>query len=339
MPRITSNRSAQQKDCLMNRPSLILAALVALAGFQPTTHGASTFTTIRPPLNPPAGQVTDRFNVGSNLQGLMFADQNTLWGPTLFYSLRNDSAGNSTFTTISTLTLAATAQLPVGNHAFDAVTFAAPDVGYGPTIFYTLSHDNAGQSTFGTINPNGVPYTALFGVGQNFNALTFSATDVGYGANLFYALSQDNAGLSTFETINPTPGGIVAPLFTLGNNFKALAFTATDVGYGADLFYYLRTDGSGNSVFGTIDAAASFQGTRVVDRVSLGVPFEGLTFTPTDVGYGPNLFYSLQSDNAGVSVAAVPEPGNLMPLGILAVVGLVWYRKVANRAIRRRSRV
>ena len=309
----------------MFNKSFVLLGILAGSGLclQSKANADALFVTLRPPLNPPAGQVAQLFNVGANLHGLMFADPNELWGPTLFYSIRTDTGGNSTFTTLSTLTLAATAQLPVGHRAFDAVTFAAPDVGYGPTIFYTLSHDIAGNSTFGTINPTGVPYTALFGVGQNFNALTFSAPDVGYGANLFYALSQDSAGVSTLESINPTPGGIVAPLLTLGNHFTALAFTATDVGYGADLFYYLRTDGSGNSVFGTIDAAPSFSGTRVVDRVNLGAPFQELAFTPTDVGDGPN--------PAGESALAVPEPAGLMPLGLLAAAGSVGYRVIKNR--------
>ncbi len=126
-----------------------------------------------------------------------------------------------------------------------------------------------------------------------------------YGANLFYALSQ-NAGVSTFETINPTPGGSVTPQFTLGMDYTALAFTATDVGYGADMFYYLRTDGTGNSIFGTIDADPSFMGTRVVDRYDLGALFTGLTFTPTDVGYGANQFYSMETP--ANSVSAVLEP-------------------------------
>jgi len=308
----------------MTSQSLILAALVVGSGLQlPTTATAdSLFTTISP-----TGQVTDRFGVGSNLHGLMYADQNETWGPNLFYSIRNDNAGNATFTTISSLTSTATGQMSVGNHAFDAVTFAAPNVGYGPTQFYTLSQDNTGNSTFGTINPTGVPYTPLFGVGQNVDALTFATTDVGYGANLFYALSQ-NAGLSTFETINPTPGGIVTPQFTVGNNFNDLVFTATDVGYGADLFYYLRTDGTGDSIFGTINADPSFLGTRVVDRFNLGAPYAGLTFTTTDVGYGANLFYTITSSGP---VLAVPEPGNLLPLGLLAGLIAVWHRSRARR--------
>jgi hypothetical protein len=313
---------------------MILSGLVALAGFSAqaqTGASASTFVTIRPPLNPPTGVVTDRFNVGSNLQGLTYANQDEFYGPTLFYSIRNDNAGNSTFTTISSLTSTTAGRMSVGNHAFDAVTFAAPDVGYGPTIFYSLSHDIAGNSTFGTIQPTGVPYTALFRVGQNFDALTFSATDVGYGANLFYSLSHDNFGNSTFGTINPTPGGIVHPLFTVGMNFDELVFTATDVGYGADMFYYLRTDQNGNSIFGTIDAIASFTGPRVVDRFSLGAPFEELTFTTTDVGYGPNLFYSLRSgaaDTGGsgdIGGTSVPDTGSTLLLlgsGLVALGGL-----------------
>jgi hypothetical protein len=311
----------------MKSKHLILSAIVALAGFLAQTRAsASILVTIRPPLAPPTGQVTGRFDVGTDLQGLTYADQNLQYGPTLFYSIRNDTLGNSTLTTISSLTSTTAGQLSVGNHAFDAVTFAAPDVGYGPTILYSLSHDNAGNSTFGTIQPTGVPYTALFGVGLNFDALTFSATDVGYGANLFYSLSHDNAGNSTFGTINPTPGGIVTPLFIVGRNFDELVFTSTDVGYGANMFYYLRTDASGNSVFGTINGNADFQGTRVVDRFNLGAPFEELTFTTTDVGYGANLFYSLST---------VPEPSSFWPGACCASLFawqwlVVWRRKAAR---------
>jgi hypothetical protein len=314
----------------MKSKRLILSALVVLAGFLAQTRAsASIFVTIRPPLAPPTGEVTDRFNVGSDLNGLTYSDGNVNYGPNLFYSIRHDGAGNSTFTTISSLTETTAGRMSVGNRTFDAVTFVAPDLyGNNPTIFYSLSHDNAGNSTLGTIKPNGVPYTALFGVGLNFDALTFSATDVGYGANLFYSLSHDGAGNSTFGTINPTPGGIVAPLFTVGMNFDALVFTSTDVGYGANMFYYLRTDASGNSVFGTINGTASFAGTRVVDRIFLGDHFEELTFTTTDVGYGPNLFYSLRT--------VVPEASCFWPLAFCASVFgagqwlAVWRRRLGR---------
>ena len=134
-----------------------------------------------------------------------------------------------------------------GNSNFDALTFAAPDVGYGPVIFYYLRHDSAGVSTFGTITPGGAVGVVadLFVVGNNFDALTFSGTDVGYGANMFYYLRHDNTGHSFFGTINPALPGTITDRFPVGTNFDALAFTATDVGYGANLFYYLRHDVNG----------------------------------------------------------------------------------------------
>jgi hypothetical protein len=46
--------------------------------------------------------------------------------------------------------------------------------------------------------------------------------------------------------------GAVADRFPVGNNFDALAFVAADLGFGPNLFYYLRHDGTGFSTFGTV---------------------------------------------------------------------------------------
>src|SRR5205807_5618382 len=97
----------------------------------------------------------------------------------------------------------------------------------------------------------------LFVVGNNFDALTFAATDVGYGANLFYYLRRDANGRSTFGTINAALPGTITDRFIVGTNFDALAFTATDVGYGANMFYYLRHGANGVSTFGTISATGT----------------------------------------------------------------------------------
>ena len=259
--------------------------------------GPYTFGTIRPPLAPPAGNVADRFGVGANFNGLTYADQDEGYAATQFYSLRREASGSSTFVTINA-SGTVTGRFDAGNKNFDALTFAAPDVGYGPVIFYYLRHDSTGVSTFGTIKPGGAVGVVadLFVVGHNFDALTFAATDVGFGANLFYYLRHDLGGGSTFGSINPALPGTTTDRFSVGSGFDALVFTATDVGYGPNLFYYLRHDSTGVSTFGTISATGT-----VTDRFVVGNNFNELTFTTTDVGFGANLFYFLRGGATGAA--------------------------------------
>jgi hypothetical protein len=139
-------------------------------------------------------------------------------------------------------------------------------------------------------------------IGNNFDALTFAAPNAAaQGEDLFYYLRQDLTGNSVFGFINPdAPAAATAAtdLFNLGKKIDYMTFSATEVGYGADnQFYYLRSDTNGNTVFGTINALPSFTGTpaeRAVDRFTLTGHFQELEFTPTDVGYGANLFYSIR---------------------------------------------
>src|SRR5436189_213017 len=97
------------------------------------------------------------------------------YGPNLFYYLRHDPSANnfSTFGTIST-SGAATDRFGVGLD-FDALTFVAGDLGYGPNLFYYLRHDPGANSfsTLGTISTSGA-VTDRFGVGLDFDALTFA---------------------------------------------------------------------------------------------------------------------------------------------------------------------
>ncbi len=255
------------------------------------TSSSASFGTINPPLVPPTGSVAQRFTIGDGYTGLTFAAPDEGYAANQFYSMRREASGSSTFVTINA-NGTVTGRFDAGNKNFDALTFAAPDVGYGPVIFYYLSHDNAGVSSFGTIKPGGAVGVVadLFPVGNNFDALTFSATDVGYGANLFYYLRHDINGSSTLGTINPALPGTVTDRFPVGTNVDALVFTATDVGYGANLFYYLRHDGDGRSTFGTISAVGA-----VTDRFVVGTNFNELAFATTDVGFAANLFYYLGS--------------------------------------------
>src|ERR1035437_10071398 len=257
-----------------------------------TNSGPFSFGTI----NSVSTAVVDRFVIGSGFNGLTYAGEDHGYGATEFYSMRKAGTGTSYFDTIIAGTANIADRFDASSRNFDAVAYAAPDVGYGPVIFYYLSHDNAGVSTFGSITPGGVVgvTTDHFVVGNNFDALTFAATDVGYGANLFYYVRHDATGLSTFGTINPALPGTITDRFTIGFNVDALVFTNLSVpGYGANLFYYLRHDASGASTFGTI-LVTGLNTATVTDRLPVGMNATELAFTATDVGFGPNLFYFLR---------------------------------------------
>jgi uncharacterized repeat protein (TIGR01451 family) len=247
-----------------------------------------TFGTI----DPNTGILTDRFNVPPNLYGLMYADQNENWGPTLFYAVRQPASGPDEFDTISSAG-ATTDRFALTETNYDALTLSAPDVGYGAVNFYYVRHDNSGLSTFGVIKAAGASSSAdLWPLANTgYNALAFAAPNLGYGDNMFYFLRQDNTGLSTFGTINPTPGGAEADLYSVGSNFDSLVYVPGAVStWGTSIFAYLRHTSTG-SIIGTINPVTQ----AVTDRISLGTNFlNELTFTATDVGYGPNLFYYLR---------------------------------------------
>jgi len=254
----------------------------------PTTFGT---------INSVSQTTVDRFLIGSNFTGLTYAPEDHGYAATQFYAVRKDNTGLSHFDTITASTGTTTDRFDASTRLFDALSYASPDLGYGPVIFYYLSHDLAGNSTFGTITPGGVVgvTTDRFPVGTNFDALTFTATDLGYGANLFYYVRHDAAGLSTFGTISPGLPGIVTDRFTVGTNVDALVFTdLTAPGFGANNFYYVRHNASGVSTFGTIFITGLTTAT-VTDRFTVGTNVAELTFTSDNPGsFGPNLFYFLR---------------------------------------------
>jgi len=250
-------------------------------------------------IDPVSHAVTDRFVIGTNFTGLTYAGEDHGYGATEFYAMRQDSSGISHFDTINAKTSTVTDRFTATDRDFDALTYAAGDLGYGPLLFYYLSHDNAGVSTFGSITPGGVVGVTSdhFVVGNNFDALTFTATDVGYGANLFYYVRHDSTGLSTFGTINPALPGTITDRFTVGTNVDALVFTDLIApGYGPNNFYYLRHDNQGISSFGTIFVTGPTTA-AVNDRFVVATNATELTFTATDAGsFGPNLFYFLHDN-------------------------------------------
>jgi hypothetical protein len=291
---------------------------LATGGSNPTTNSTITMNTVIPTfgaIDPVSGILTDRFNVVSNLHGLMFADQNENWGPTLFYSTRHPVSGVDTFDTISTISSTYVGSTYVGfvtnefdltETNYDALILAAPNVGYGEINFYYIRHDNSSAYTFGEIISQGASSSLdLWPVtGTGYTGLAFAAANVGgYGANMFYYVRNDTNGLSWFGTINPTPGGIATDLYPVGTNFDALVYVdGTPIpGWGTDYFAYLRHDNIG-SIIGTIDPLTHV----ATDRWHLGTNFlTGLTFTATDVGYGPNLFYYLRPERSTYTTNSV----------------------------------
>jgi uncharacterized repeat protein (TIGR01451 family) len=230
------------------------------------------------------------------------------------------NASPTWFATINPLLGTATNRFIVPN-TLNGLTFAPEDHGYAATEFYSIRTDTSGTSFFDTITASTATTTDRFNVptipnpNQTFDAVTYATDDLGYGAKIFYYLSHDTAGVETFGTI--TPGGVVglsAPLFVVGTKFDVLTYTATDVGYGANMFYYIRHDATGVSTFGTINPTP---GGIIQDRFTLrGTNFVGLVFT-TDIapGYGANNFYYLRQVANGVSwfgtiLLTPPSPPN-----------------------------
>jgi hypothetical protein len=103
-----------------------------------------------------SGAVTDRFGVGTDYDALTFAHGNHGYGPNLFYYLRHDGNGFSTFGTIAT-SGAVTDRFGVGTD-YDALTFAHGNHGYGPNLFYYLRRDITGLTVTA---PDGNPPHSL----------------------------------------------------------------------------------------------------------------------------------------------------------------------------------
>jgi uncharacterized repeat protein (TIGR01451 family) len=275
-------------------------------------------------IDPVALTYSNRFNVPGNLHGLMFEDGDPNWGPTLFYSTQHPGSGADTFDTISTINnISYPGQQYVGfvtnwfalvSTNYDSLTFAAPDVGYGKNNFYYIQHDNSGAYTFGEIIAQGASASAGLWpiIRTGYTGLAFAADnlDVTNDANVFYYVRNDTNGVSQFGIINPTPGGSETDLYPVGTNFDSLVYVPPSavMPWGTGIFGYLR-HGSTGSIIGTIDPVTHV----ATDRMSFGTNFLiALTFTPTAVGYGANLFYYI----GGSSVTVTNYTTNSVAVGL-----------------------
>ena len=305
-----------------------LTALVSLVGFQARADNMASIA-----ITPATGAVTlvPRWAIGGSLTGFhhMAQDLSLGGGANQFYSITANAipAGGNTlaFNAYIAGSGAATPHADIGSKLtpsfYRALTSADPDLGYGSVNFY-LIHRKGTTDYLTVIKPSSGTASAvtdlkpMSGPGgpatlgdSGYFGLTFAAANLGYGLNYFYYLRTDPVTNHTqFGTLDPALLGTGTFKFDLGTGgYNALAFTGTDVGYGADKMYYLRLDPiTGFTILGTLHPLTG----RSSDIANLGSVFSTLTFVPGDVGFGAGRFYTAGAVNTtwqSVSFAAIAD--------------------------------
>lgn len=250
----------------MKYSTLALSALVAFTSLAGTQVRADNMASIA--ITPATGVVTltPRWGIGGNLAGFHFMAQDLSLGggPTQFYSIKNTPipAGGdiAAFTRYIAGSGAATNHADIGSkltpNSYSALTSADPDLGYGSVQLYFIHHKTDGDY-FSHIVPGSGTASAV--------------TDL-------KPMSQPGG---------PATGG--------ASGYFGLTFAASNLGYGANLFYYLRTDPvTGFTKFGTLIPALAGSSS---DQFNLGVSgYNALSYTTTDVGYGTDKMYYQRLD-------------------------------------------
>ncbi|MBC7368405.1 MAG: putative Ig domain-containing protein [Undibacterium sp.] len=250
----------------MKSSTLLLSGLVAFATLFGSSARADNMASIA--ITPATGVVTlaPRWPTGGSLAGFHFMAQDLSLGggATQFYSVKGTGipAGGdvAAFTRYIAASGAATTHADIGSkltpNSYSALTSADPDVGYGAVNFYLIHRKNSGDY-FSVIKPSSGTASAV--------------TDL-----------KPMSG----------PGG---PATLGGSGYFGLTFAASNLGYGLNYFYYLRSDPvTGNTKFGTLDPA--LLGTSA-DKFDLGISgYNALAFTGSDVGYGTDKMYYLRLD-------------------------------------------
>jgi hypothetical protein len=247
--------------------TFVLAALAALSVLAGVPVRADNMASIA--IAPATGTVTlvPRWSIGGNLAGFHFMAQDlSLTGGAAneFYSIKNSGipAGGdiSAFTFYVPGSGAATNHTDIGSklrsNSYAALTSADPDLGYGSVQFYLIHHKTDGD--------------------------------------YFTHIVPGSATASAVTDLKPMsgPGG---PATGGASGYFGLTFAASNLGYGLNLFYYLRNDPvTGHMKFGTLSPALA--GTAA-DQFDLGANgANALAFTGTDVGFGVNQMYFQRLD-------------------------------------------
>ena len=265
----------------MKYSTLVSSALVAftvLAGIQ--ARAADNMASIS--IFPATGVVTltPRWTIGGNLAGFHLMSQDTGFsvGANRFYSIKNTTipAGGD----IAAVTYYVAGSGAATNHAdvgskltpdsYSALSSADPDVGFGAVNFYLIHHKGT-TDYFTTIVPG--------------------------------------SGTSSADTDLKPMSGPGGPATVTGvNGYFGLTFAGANLGYGLNMFYYLRTDPvTSVTKFGTL--APALLGLSA-DQFDLGTGgHKALAFTGTDVGYGVNKMYYLRLDPVtGFTILGMLDP-------------------------------
>src|ERR1044071_1128422 len=248
----------------MKLSTLVTSALVALTVLAGgNARAADNMASIA--ITPATGVVTltPRWAIASNLAGFHHMSQDLgLTGSVAnnFYSIKATTipAGGDilAFNFYVAGSGSATPHADIGSKltptSYSALTSADPDVGYGSVNLYTIHHK--GTTDY---------FTAIIPGSATSSAVTDEKPMSGPGG----------------------PGTVTGV-----NGYFGLTFSAANLGYGLNNFYYLRTDPvTGSTKFGTL--APALLGSSA-DQFDLGGGgHKALVFTGSDVGYGVNQMY------------------------------------------------
>lgn len=264
----------------MKYRKLLFAAI--MASFSLVQVRADNMATIA--ITPATGVVTlvPRWSIGGNLAGFhhMAQDLNLTGGAANnLYSIKNGPipAGGDilAFNLYTAASGAANPHTDIGSkltpNSYSALSSADPDVGYGSVNFYLIHHRGT--------------------------------------TDYFTVIKPGSATASAVTDLKPMSGPGGPGTVTGVSGYFGLSFAAANLGYGLNLFYYLRTDPStGFTKFGTLDPA--LLGTSA-DRFDLGMGgHNALAFTGADVGFGTDKMYYLRLD----PVTAFTILGTLNPV-------------------------
>lgn len=304
--------------------SLIFSALIA---FTATQGRADNFVTITP-TGANAATVVSRWAISSDMSGLGYIDGNSGFPgatATNFFTINGaaiPALGTPTGFTSYLPTGAASTQGSVGNSltpvSYSGLTYVADNLSLiGPLSFYAIHHRITGdylaliQPSVPTVSdqkPMSVPGGPLTAGATGYFALSYAADNPGgWGAELFYYFRTNGLGETVFGSMIPALLSGPTDRWNLGagRGFTDLAYTSTNVvGMGASLFYYLRLDPiTQTTFFGRLDPLTGV----ATDIQNLGGVYRTLVFTPTNVAYGANLFYSIGQSAQTITFAGISD--------------------------------
>lgn len=155
---------------------------------------------------------------------------------------------------------------------------------------------------------------------NSYSALTSADPDVGYGAvrqylihhkgttDYFTVITPGSAVASAVTDLKPMSGPGGPATVTGVSGYFGLTFAASNLGYGLNMFYYLRTDPvTSITKFGSLSPALAGTGTDLADLPTGG--HSALAFTGTDVGYGVDKMYYLRLDPiTGFTILGMLDP-------------------------------